>query len=496
MKPTPSFKKITVDIICLLYVLLFVYAAVSKLIDFENFQVQLGQSPLLGAFAGVLVWAVPIAEIVISVLLLIKPTKYPGLLLSFCLMTCFSAYIYIILNFSESIPCSCGGILEKLGWKEHLWFNVFFVVLSAIGIWLTNNWNRSKAIKYIALLATGSILSIGLIVMLYFASTKITRYSNTFIRNFPMAANKVSELDLGYNSYYFAGSDPENIYLGNITAPLQVLSIDKITGKISNYRIALDRTNLPFRAVKVKLIAPYFYLYDGTLGCIYRGKIADWRAYLKFRENVFIDQLVPTDSTTVIARTQDAAHGTRMSIINVNNGGGLAFKAILKKQTDGIFDVDGTLVFDETLGRAIYIYSYRNMFIVTDNRLNIVIEGNTIDTIAHPNIEIKELKERGQLKLAKPPLKVNRSAASHRGLLFVHSGIIGRYESEKMWKVASIVDVYRLSDKSYVTSLYVHDVKGKKMSSFIVSDDKLYALVGNALATYKLSTIITSRYAK
>lgn len=34
IKPTSSFKKITVEVICLLYILLFVYAAVSKLLDF------------------------------------------------------------------------------------------------------------------------------------------------------------------------------------------------------------------------------------------------------------------------------------------------------------------------------------------------------------------------------------------------------------------------------------------------------------------------------
>jgi hypothetical protein len=33
-------------------IILFTYAAISKLIDFENFQTQLGQSPLLSAYAA------------------------------------------------------------------------------------------------------------------------------------------------------------------------------------------------------------------------------------------------------------------------------------------------------------------------------------------------------------------------------------------------------------------------------------------------------------
>lgn len=67
--PTPA-KSIILNSISLLYVVLFVYAAVSKLLDFENFQVQLGQSPLLSAFAGWVSWGVPITEILIAIALL------------------------------------------------------------------------------------------------------------------------------------------------------------------------------------------------------------------------------------------------------------------------------------------------------------------------------------------------------------------------------------------------------------------------------------------
>ena len=66
MKLTVRMQKVILELICLLYILLFVYAAVSKLLDFENFQVQLGQSPLLSAFAGWVAWIVPIVEIIIE----------------------------------------------------------------------------------------------------------------------------------------------------------------------------------------------------------------------------------------------------------------------------------------------------------------------------------------------------------------------------------------------------------------------------------------------
>ncbi|HBC05203.1 MAG TPA: hypothetical protein DC015_13665, partial [Aequorivita sp.] len=115
-----------------LFVLLFLYAAISKLLDFETFTVQLAQSPLLSAYAGVIAWAVPSLEILIAVLLTIPKYRIPALYAAFTLMVMFTAYIYIILNFSDFIPCSCGGVLEKLSWTQHLIFNIVFIILAGV----------------------------------------------------------------------------------------------------------------------------------------------------------------------------------------------------------------------------------------------------------------------------------------------------------------------------------------------------------------------------
>lgn len=134
MKLNTNIKKILIEIVSLLYVVLFIYAAVSKLIDFENFRVQLGQSPLLSAFATPVAIGVPVMEIMIAVMLLLPKLKLYGLLSGFTLMVMFTAYIYIILNFSQFIPCSCGGVLEKMTWDQHLVFNIVFVLLASFAI--------------------------------------------------------------------------------------------------------------------------------------------------------------------------------------------------------------------------------------------------------------------------------------------------------------------------------------------------------------------------
>jgi hypothetical protein len=129
-------KLITLEIICFLFTLLFMYAAASKLLDYQQFSIEIGQSPLLTGLGGFVPWLVITIELIVSVLLLVPKFRLLGLYGAFCLMVMFTAYIIAILNFSTYIPCSCGGILAKLGWKEHLIFNVAFLVLSLVAIML------------------------------------------------------------------------------------------------------------------------------------------------------------------------------------------------------------------------------------------------------------------------------------------------------------------------------------------------------------------------
>ena len=132
-------KNIIVETICILYAVLFFYAAINKLMDYQKFQVQLGQSPLLSAYADWVAIVVPILEIIFALLLFYKPLRQIALYCCCFLMVMFTTYIIIILNFSSFVPCSCGGVLEKLGWTEHLIFNIVFVALAIVAILLSNN---------------------------------------------------------------------------------------------------------------------------------------------------------------------------------------------------------------------------------------------------------------------------------------------------------------------------------------------------------------------
>ena len=135
------------DFIVFLFIVLFVYAATSKLITFDLFKIQIQTAPLLMRFSQIIAYAIPVMEIIISVMLIVPRLTLYGFYASFFLMFLFAAYIVFILTVSPNVPCSCGGVLENLGWTEHLVFNMFFVLLAVLGIVLHNRNRKSFSIR-------------------------------------------------------------------------------------------------------------------------------------------------------------------------------------------------------------------------------------------------------------------------------------------------------------------------------------------------------------
>lgn len=118
------------SITCLL-IILWVYAGLSKLIDFERSRGEMFSQPLAPWLEKILVWAVPLAELFTAALLLYTRTRLYGLVLSSLLLISFSFYISLVINsVFNRIPCSCGGVLKNMNWETHLAFNLCFLALA------------------------------------------------------------------------------------------------------------------------------------------------------------------------------------------------------------------------------------------------------------------------------------------------------------------------------------------------------------------------------
>ena len=130
-------RKIIIEIISSLLILLFLYASVSKWLAFKLFIGEMNNQPFPNWLTPFLVWSIPFIEVIIAIGLIFEKTRILALYASLFLMLAFTIYtVVILLHAFKYIPCSCGGVIRKLTWPQHLFFNLFFVGISLLGIFL------------------------------------------------------------------------------------------------------------------------------------------------------------------------------------------------------------------------------------------------------------------------------------------------------------------------------------------------------------------------
>lgn len=132
-------QKIFIEIVVFLYICLMLYTAASKLMDYQLTREQMSMMPLLKQAATVVVWLLPLTEIIIAVLLFFPKTRIKGLKTVTSLMIFFCIYIIYMMSFYKDLPCSCGGFLETLTWSGHLILNGVFIALGIIALFLLSN---------------------------------------------------------------------------------------------------------------------------------------------------------------------------------------------------------------------------------------------------------------------------------------------------------------------------------------------------------------------
>lgn len=130
-----------ISIVVALYILLFSYTAVSKFLDYELFvfQMKLAPLPLMPTIAPLIGILLPLVELAFCILLLTERWQVLALKSSVVLMTIFEIYIVAMLFTGKELPCTCGGIISTMGWKQHLLFNGFFIMIGLLAIYFQKN---------------------------------------------------------------------------------------------------------------------------------------------------------------------------------------------------------------------------------------------------------------------------------------------------------------------------------------------------------------------
>jgi putative oxidoreductase len=143
-----TFKGVLIETICVLLVLLFLYASMSKILDLKEFTGNMLNQPFPHWMARIFVWLVPTVELLIVAThvtgLFIEKVRTAALWASLTIMSLFTIYTgTVLLHFFSRVPCSCGGIIRQLSWGQHLLLNLFFVGIATLAI----VWRRKRPIQ-------------------------------------------------------------------------------------------------------------------------------------------------------------------------------------------------------------------------------------------------------------------------------------------------------------------------------------------------------------
>ncbi|GBF22114.1 hypothetical protein C21_04307 [Arenibacter sp. NBRC 103722] len=120
-----------------MFIILFVYTGLAKLLVPNLFYDSILNSPVLGGrtMATLASWTLPLLELAVALLLIWKKTRLIGFYGVLGLMLLFTGYTVAIVFFAPYRPCSCGGIISLLSWEQHLALNAILLLLALLAIW-------------------------------------------------------------------------------------------------------------------------------------------------------------------------------------------------------------------------------------------------------------------------------------------------------------------------------------------------------------------------
>ncbi|WP_338356904.1 hypothetical protein [Yeosuana marina] len=340
-------------------------------------------------------------------------------------------------------------------------------------------------------IATCIIIGILTVSILYGLSDKLTHQKNSFYRYFPphpAVYNKA--IDLKFNSYYFAGVSRDKVYLSNLTAPLHLLEIDPITADTNHYTIKInDKNPLKFSSsARVSILSPYFYISDGITPRILRGTLGQWTAKRIMYDSAYFNDAKPIGAKSFVLRSISAKTNENILGKEFSVKPHVFLKdKLLEKQGDGIFSADGILRYNKDLSKIIYLYHYRNEYMVIDTSLNLLHKGHTIDTNTIAKVKIASIESNHTKTISEPPVVINKNSYTYGNYLFVHSGLMAKNERKETFQETSVIDVYNIISDTYEFSIYIYPYRKQKLKRFIITDKYLMGIHNEYLVIYDLN---------
>ncbi|WET68772.1 MauE/DoxX family redox-associated membrane protein [Sphingobacterium sp.] len=118
------------DVIIYGYAFMYMYTGWAKFMNLSAFIRGNSKIPYLGQYAKLIGYGIPTLELMLAILLIVPfyAVKRFALWTSTLLMGVFTLYLSLMVRFADKKLCHCGGVIESMGWKTHIVFNLIWLI--------------------------------------------------------------------------------------------------------------------------------------------------------------------------------------------------------------------------------------------------------------------------------------------------------------------------------------------------------------------------------
>lgn len=334
--------------------------------------------------------------------------------------------------------------------------------------------------------------------MLYWTSPisedlKPSTFSRTFAK---VKITQEAILEPDDRDLYFAGADEDNIYLGHYRMPYLLIKCDKRLQQSEEIGLKMHGVDSVRNPGQFKTIVdpPYFYMANGVMPILLRGKIGDWKAepFIPYDEYYFTSVVPITPSTFALTSFSTYQKGLQLALLNALDTPHFKFNfELLKQQQDGLFSVYGYTLPYKQEKKIVYVYTYRNEYLIIDSTLENHQIKNTIDTFSVAPIRVGSYDHNTQHTLSTPPNIVNGPSCISENSLYIQSTSLAKNEDPVDFMNASTIDVYDLKKGKYSFSIHIPNLNGTSLSDFRVIEDHIYAIYGNSIVLFSFPKLKT-----
>jgi len=341
--------------------------------------------------------------------------------------------------------------------------------------------------KWTFVIGTTSIIAF---VMLACAPVE---HTVSFDRKFEVNAfQHLKSIPVEDGHYYQAGISEHFLYLVHDSDPLRIIVLNNQLESQDTATVVFDALtcSIPEKPL-IHIDSPFFYVTDRLSSCVWKGDLNTWRA------QALISNVPPVMQSVCVGKNTFAMHLLMGKGLNPVMENVLALVSrrtplvslhheLLEEQMDGLYSTDGLLRYSRLLHQVIYIYFFRNEYVVMDTSLQLLARRHTIDTVSIADIHPVQLS-RTSYSMTAPPLVVNQMARVINKHLFIHSLIRAGNEDDSA-NDSAIIDVYDLTKAHYVSSFYIPDAQS--LRNFFIYGNKLVVAYDDRLDGYKLKKYV------